>query len=157
MITSNGQRVFIDNKSSITCYNYNNTDEVWQKYGANYTSGATKDGKVVKTTENVKIGFNANKGGNRVIAHNMGTFHIDIFEINIKTMVWKKIQTLENIEYSTLSSGNYVFDFKGDNLLIYVNDSNDQGNLHYYAFNNTTHSYDIKFTINNISGINNKF
>ncbi|MBI68506.1 MAG: hypothetical protein CMJ38_00485 [Phycisphaerae bacterium] len=156
MITSNGQRVFIDNKSSITCYNYNNTDEVWQKYGANYTSGATKDGKVVKTTENVKIGFNANKGGNRVVAHNMGTFHIDIFEINIKTMVWEKIQTLENIEYSTSSSGNYVFDFKGDNLLIYVNDSNDQGNLHYYAFNNTTHSYDNKFTINNISGITNE-
>lgn len=156
MITSNGQRVFIDNKSSIICYNYNNYDEVWEKYGANYTSGATKDGKVVKTTENVKIGFNANKGGNRVVAHNMGTYHINIFEINLKTMVWEKIQTLENIEYSTSSSGSYVFDFKGDNLLIYVNDSNNKGNLHYYAFNNTTHSYDNKFTINNISGIANE-
>ena len=55
MLSSNGRRVFIENKSSVTCYNLNVDTEQWQAYGANYKSGATKDCKVVKSTQNLNI------------------------------------------------------------------------------------------------------
>ena len=156
MITSNGSRVFIDNKSSVVCYNLDFTNDTWTPYGAHYLNGAEKNGQVVITSENTNIGWNANKGGNLVVAHNMGTTNVDIFEINTKTLVWKKIQTLQNIENYTSYSGAYVFDFIGNHMILYVDDSNDQGNVLYYAYNTSTKQFDLKFTLSNPSGISNE-
>ena len=38
MLSASGRRVFIENKSSVTCYDFNITEQ-WDKFGANYTSG----------------------------------------------------------------------------------------------------------------------
>jgi uncharacterized protein YjbI with pentapeptide repeats len=155
MITSNGSRVFIDNKNSITCYNFDYASETWSPYGAHYLNGAEKNGKVVQSSEGVKISFNANKGGNRVVAHNMGTNDVDIYEINTKTYVWKKIQTLENIEYYTTYSGGYVFDFIGNHMILYIDNNSDQGDVKYYAYNSTNKTFELKFTLLNASGVSN--
>ena len=85
MLSASGRRVFIENKSSVTCYDFNTTTEQWDKFGANYTSGFKKDGKVVKNSQNTHIGFSASKGGNVVVAHNMGTSNIDVYKFNLKT------------------------------------------------------------------------
>ena len=155
MLSASGRRVFIENKSSVTCYDFNDTTEQWDKFGANYTSGFKKDGKVVKNSQNTHIGFAASKGGNVVVAHNMGTSSIDVYKFNLKTSIWKKIQTITNIEPDNSESGSYDIDLKGEHFVIYVNNTSNNGDLYYYAFNSSTKVFDLKFTITNISGITN--
>ena len=155
MLSANGRRVFIENKSSVTCYDFNTTTEQWDKFGANYTSGFKKDGKVVKNSQNTHIGFSASKGGNVVVAHNMGSSNIDVYKFNLKTSIWKKIQTITSIEPDNSESGSYDIDLKGEHFVIYVNSTSNNGDLYYYAFNSSTKVFDLKFTITNISGITN--
>ena len=156
MINSNGRRVFTQIGKNLVCYSYNVKLETWQTYGSHYQTGAKKDGIVVISNENdtsVDIGFVVNDGGNRVIAHDMGTQNIDFYEINQRTKVWTKLQTFSGIELGTTTSGKYAMDFKGDHVAIYVNNSTKGGDLHYYAFNSSTRQYVLKFTIANVSGI----
>ena len=155
MLSASGRRVFIENKSSVTCYDFNVTTEQWDKFGANYTSGFKKDGKVVKNSQNTHIGFAASKGGNVVVAHNMGSSSIDVYKFNLKTSIWKKIQTITSIEPDNSESGSYDIDLKGEHFVLYVNNSSNNGDLYYYAFNSSTKVFDLKFTITNISGITN--
>ena len=155
MLSSNGRRVFIDNKSSLTCYDFNVVTEQWDKFGANFTSGFKKDGKVVKNSQNNAIGFAASKGGNVVVAHNMGTNNIDVYRFNLKTSIWKKIQTITNVETDNSESGSYAIDFKGDNFVLFVKTSSNTNDLYYYAYNTSTKTYDNKFTISGASGITN--
>ena len=144
MLSASGRRVFIENKSSVTCYDFNTITEQWDKFGANYTSGFKKDGKVVKNSQNTHIGFAASKGGNVVVAHNMGSSNIDVYKFNLKTSIWKKIQTITSIEPDNSESGSYDIDLKGEHFVLYVNNTSNNGDLYYYAFN----SNDVKGIIN---------
>ena len=100
MLTSDGNIAFVNNSSRIKSLKYDAKSNEWLPYGAHFQSGAIKDGTVVKTAENTIIGFAASKIGNVVIAHDMGTFNVCVYKFNKKTGVWRKIQTLVNVEYS---------------------------------------------------------
>jgi hypothetical protein len=157
MITSNGKRVFAQVNGDLLCYTYDEKDSTWSVYGAHYQSSSTKDGKVVVSNESdtIDIGFTNNASGSRVVAHEMGSQDIALYEINLKTLVWNKRQTISNVENSGTSNGSYAMDFDGDNLAIYTTDSSGNGNVRYYSFDYTTSQYDLKFTISNASGISN--
>lgn len=156
MLSSNGRRVFVDNKSSLTCYDFNVETEQWNTFGANFASGFKQDGKVVKNSQNNHIGFSASKGGNVVVAHKMGTQNIEIFKYSLKTKIWKKIQTISSIEPDNSESGSYAIDNKGENFVLFVKNSSNSNDLYYYALNTSTGLYDNKFTINSASGITNE-
>lgn len=154
MLSYDGRRAFVGNKSSITCYNFNVNEEKWERYGSNFKRPAFKNGEVVKSNENVEIGFSINKGGNCVVAHEMGTYNINIFEINLKTLVWKKKQTFENIEGSLYENSSYCMDFLGNHCALYITDhGTHQGTVYYYTKNPTTLLYDLAITIPNASGV----
>ena len=103
----------------------------------------------------MNIGFTNNASGSRVVAHEMGSQNISLYEINLKTLVWNKRQTISGVENSGTTNGSYAMDFDGDHLTIYTTDSTGNGNVRIYAFNYTTKEYDLKITISNASGITN--
>ena len=110
---------------------------------------------VSNETDTVDIGFTHNASGSRVVAHEMGSQNISFYEINLKTLVWNKRQTITSVENSGTTNGSYVMDFDGDHLVIYTSDSTGNGNVRMYAFNSTSKEYDLKITISNASGITN--
>lgn len=158
MITSNGKRVFAQVDNDLICYNFDERNKTWNEYGAHYSTSSIKDGKVVISNENdsVDIGFTNNSSGSRVIAHEMGSQNVSFYEINLKTLVWNKRQTISSVEQSNTSNGSYVMNFDGDNFILYTSDSNNDGNVRYYSYNSSTKQYDLKFTISGASGITNE-
>lgn len=157
MIISNGKRVFAQVDNDLICYNFDEKNKTWNEYGAHYSTSSIKDGKVVISNENdtVDIGFTNNSSGSRVIAHEMGSQNISFYEINLKTLVWNKRQTITNVEQNGSSNGSYVMNFDGDIFILYTSDSNNDGNIRYYSYNSSTKQYDLKFTISGASGITN--
>ena len=149
MIISNGKRVFAQVDNDLICYNFDEKNKTWNEYGAHYSTSSIKDGKVVISNENdtVDIGFTNNSSGSRVIAHEMGSQNISFYEINLKTLVWNKRQTITNVEQNGSSNGSYVMNFDGDIFILYTSDSNNDGNIRYYSYNSSTKQYDLKFTI----------
>jgi hypothetical protein len=155
MLVSSGKRLFIENSNHIVCYNYDPVNDTWLPYGANYKRGALKNGFVYQTqsSQHDDIGFTVNENGNVVVVHDVGTYDIHIYSFSLKTNIWKRIDTLQNVETQTQSSGSYALDKTGEHLVIYLTDMNTQGDILYYVRDNATGKYELKLHMENVSGI----